>query len=61
VDIEAEAAEPSLVVVAQTYYHDWRADVDGQPTHLLRANHAFQAVQVPAARITCGWFMKTGV
>ena len=30
VDIEAEAAEPSLVVVAQTYYHNWRAE-SGRP------------------------------
>jgi uncharacterized membrane protein YfhO len=49
-DIEVEAAEPSLVVVAQTHYHDWHAYVDGQPAHLLRANYTFQAVQVPAGR-----------
>jgi uncharacterized membrane protein YfhO len=34
--------------MSQTYYHNWRAYVDGQPAPLLRANHAFQAVQVPA-------------
>ena len=50
VDAEVEAAKPSLVVVAQTYYHDWRAYVDGQPAHLLRANYAFQALQVPVGR-----------
>jgi hypothetical protein len=50
VDIDVEAAEPSLVVVAQTYYHDWRVYVDDQPAPLLRANHAFQAVQVPVGR-----------
>jgi hypothetical protein len=49
-DIEVEAAEPSLVVVAQTWYHNWRAYVDGRPAHLLRANYAFQAIQVPAGR-----------
>jgi hypothetical protein len=48
VTAEVEAAEPSLVVVAQTYYHDWRVEVDGQPVQLLRANYAFQAFQVPA-------------
>jgi hypothetical protein len=48
VDVEVETAKSSLVVVAQTYYHNWRATVDGQPTPLLRANVAFQAVQVPA-------------
>ena len=48
VDAEVEAAEPSLVVVAQTYYHNWRAEIDGQRAPLHRANLAFQAVQVPA-------------
>lgn len=50
VDAQVEAAEPSLVVVAQTYYHHWRAFVDGQPVPLLRANGAFQAVPMPAGR-----------
>ncbi len=48
VDAEVSAAAPALVVVAQTYYHNWHATVDGQPVPLLRANHAFQAVQIPA-------------
>ena len=47
VDVAAEADAPSLVVVAQTYYHNWTAEIDGQPTRLLRANAAFQAVQIP--------------
>jgi hypothetical protein len=47
VDFETRAGAPSLAVIAQTYYHDWRADIDGQPVPLLRANVAFQAVQVP--------------
>ena len=50
VSIEAEAAAPALVVVAQTYYHNWQAEVDGAPTPLLRANVAFQAVQMPAGK-----------
>jgi Bacterial membrane protein YfhO len=50
VDIEVKAQEPSLVVVAQTYYHNWHATVDGQPTELLRANVAFQAIQISAGR-----------
>ena len=50
VDAEVSAAEPSLVVVAQTYYHNWHAEIDGQPARLLRANVAFQAVQIPAGR-----------
>ena len=48
VDADVEAAGPSLIVIAQTYYHNWRAYVDGQPAPLFRANVAFQAVPVPA-------------
>jgi hypothetical protein len=48
VDFVLEATEPSLAVVAQTYYHLWRATVDDKPARLLRANHAFQSVEVPA-------------
>jgi hypothetical protein len=50
VDVEAQADAPSLVVVAQTYYHNWQAAVDDAPVPLLRANVAFQAVQIPAGR-----------
>jgi uncharacterized membrane protein YfhO len=50
VDIEAEAGAPSLVVIAQSWYHDWSAYVDGRPATLLRADYAFQAVQIPAGR-----------
>jgi hypothetical protein len=50
VEIEVNSAAPTVVVVAQTYYHDWRASVDGQSVPLLRANYAFQAVEVPRGR-----------
>jgi uncharacterized membrane protein YfhO len=58
VDAEVEAAEPSLVVVAQTYYHNWRVTIDGQPAPLLRANVAFQAVQVPAGKHRLHFFYQ---
>lgn len=50
VDAEVEASAPSLVVISQTYYHQWRAFVDDRETQLLRANYAFQAVPVPQGR-----------
>jgi len=50
VRLETAAAEPALLVVAQSFYHNWRAYVDGRPTPLLRANHAFQALEVPAGQ-----------
>jgi hypothetical protein len=50
VEAEAEAKEASMVVFSQSYYHCWRAYIDEQPTVLLRANYAFQAVQIPPGR-----------
>jgi hypothetical protein len=58
VDIEVQADAPSLVVVAQTYYHNWQAEVDGNATPLLRANVAFQAVQIPVGRHTIHLFYR---
>jgi hypothetical protein len=42
------AAEPAIVVLAQSYYHAWKARVDGKPVPVWRANHAFQAFQIPS-------------
>lgn len=49
-DVETDA--PTLVTVAQSFYHPWRAFVDGQPVKLWRANYAFQALAVPAGKHT---------
>jgi uncharacterized membrane protein YfhO len=46
------------VVVAQTYYHNWKAEVDGVSVPLLRANAAFQAVQMPAGKHTIHLFYQ---
>jgi hypothetical protein len=48
VEADINAAAPSLVVLSQSYYHLWRALVDEKSVPLLRANLAFQAVEVPA-------------
>jgi len=47
-EFTSHADAPALVVIAQTYYHPWKAKVNGKLVPLLRANHAFQAVEVPA-------------
>ena len=39
-----------MVVIAQSFYWPWEATVDGQPVALWRANHAFQALEVPAGK-----------
>jgi len=50
IELDVEASKPSLVVIAQAFYHNWQAYVDGQRVPLWRANHAFQAVEVPSGR-----------
>lgn len=48
IEFQVEADKPSLVTVAQSFYHCWHAEIDGKPARLLRANHAFQALEVGA-------------
>ena len=48
--MEVTAPAPAMVVVAQGFYHPWHAYVDGKRAELLRANFAFQAVEVPAGQ-----------
>jgi hypothetical protein len=50
IELEVEASAPSLIVIAQSYHRAWRANLDGTPAPVLRANHAFQALSVPTGR-----------
>ena len=47
IDLEITARQASLLVIGQSYHSPWRAYVDEKPTTVWRANHAFQAVEVP--------------
>lgn len=42
--IDASASAPGYLVVSEVYYPGWRAQVDGSPAHIVRANYAFRAV-----------------
>jgi uncharacterized membrane protein YfhO len=48
VQLAVQADQPAIVVVAQTFYHNWRATVDGAPAKLWESNSAFQALEVSA-------------
>lgn len=50
IEAEIDAAAPTVAVIAQSFYPAWRATVDGAEVPLLRANVAFQALQVPAGK-----------
>lgn len=40
-------SRPTLATIAQTHYDPWRAELDGKPIPIHRANYAFQAVEIP--------------
>jgi uncharacterized membrane protein YfhO len=50
VRLDVELSTDGHVVLVDTYDPGWRAQVDGRPAALLRANLAFRAVAVPAGR-----------
>ena len=49
-EAEVDSPAPTMVVVAQAYYHFWHAYVDGKAVPLLRANSAFEALEAPAGK-----------
>lgn len=46
--LDVRTSVPSWLVIAQPFYPGWRARVNGVDAPILRANRAFQAVEVPA-------------
>jgi hypothetical protein len=52
VTINVTAPQPGYLVIGHTYHPGWQASVDGQPTSVLRANFAFQAVALPEGEHT---------
>lgn len=52
VTIGVETDQPGYLVLSDAYYPGWRAEVDGQPEPIRRANYAFRAVYVPAGQHT---------
>ncbi len=48
--LDAEFAHPGYLVLADSWAGGWQADVNGQPTPILRANGVFRAVHVAAGR-----------
>lgn len=42
------AAAPGMLVLSEIYDPNWTATVDGVPTPIYPANHAFRAISIPA-------------
>jgi hypothetical protein len=47
-EVAVETAAAGVLVVADPWYPQWRVEVDGRPAELLRVDHAFRGVRVPA-------------
>jgi len=47
-EIELETGAEGYLFLSDPFYPGWKAELDGEPTTLLRANYAFRAVQVPS-------------
>lgn len=45
--VEAAAARDGFLLLADTFYPGWRAEVDGRPVTLYRANLSVRAIQLP--------------
>jgi hypothetical protein len=48
VRVKVNSEQAGLLVLADPWYPQWRARVDGRGVPILRANHGFRAVEVPA-------------
>ena len=46
--IRVDAKTAGLLVLSDTYYPGWKADLDGKPVQIFRANGVMRAVAVPA-------------
>lgn len=46
ITVKATTATPALLVLAENWHPDWRAEVDGRPTPVLRAFHTLRAVRL---------------
>jgi hypothetical protein len=50
VTIDVDTPGPALLRLADLWYPDWNAYVDGRRTPVLRADYLLRAVAVPAGR-----------
>ena len=50
VAVNAELEEPGWLVLRDNWFPGWKAEVDGAPARILRADYAFRAVALSAGR-----------
>ncbi len=60
VAVETHASAPALLVLSDTWYPGWEADVDGSASPVLRADHTMRAVVVPEGTHTVRFHFRPG-
>lgn len=58
--LKVRSDKAALLVVLDNYYKAWRAQVDGKDVPIVRANHAFRGVAVPAGEHEVTFRYDTG-
>ncbi len=48
VSLKTRSEGPRLLLIAENFFPNWQATVDGQPAEILRANYVWQTVYLPA-------------
>jgi uncharacterized membrane protein YfhO len=48
--VRTDASGPSFLFMSDTWMEGWKSSIDGRTAELLRANHAFRAVRLPAGK-----------
>jgi hypothetical protein len=50
IEIEVDSPQGGMLVLHETYYPGWVAEIDGKPARILRADVLFRGVEVPPGR-----------
>ena len=50
VAVETRAAQDCVLVLADQHYPGWKATIDGAPTEVFPAYHAFRGIALPAGK-----------
>jgi hypothetical protein len=59
--LRVQTDRPALLIVTDNFFPAWQATVDGAPTPILRADHTFRAVPVPAGEHEVALTYRSGV
>jgi len=61
VEVEVEMDQHGMLVLADSWFPEWRAELDGNSTTLYIANHNFRAVYVPKGKHTVLFWYDTTI